>query len=65
MNPDIPTKSIFKSKTAIVNAIILASSFIPQVQAFVTTNPEAVVTGITAINIIIRLITKSRVQLFN
>lgn len=64
MNEDTPIKSIFRSKTAIVNALVLAAGLVPSIQEFVRENPEAVVTIIGAVNIGLRLITKSKVQLF-
>ena len=56
-------KSIFKSKTAIVNAIVLAGSFIPSVGEFVQQNPTAILTLVGALNIVLRLVTKEKVVL--
>lgn len=62
MNP--PPKSIAKSKTIIVNAIIAGSAFIPGVQSFVQAHPDEVLLAIGVANTLLRLVTKGRVQLF-
>lgn len=59
------SKSIFKSKTAIVNALVALAGFIPGVGSWVSENPTATVTLIGAVNIILRLVTKSKVVLFD
>ena len=66
MNEEIISpKPIFKSKTAVVNSIVLVAGFVPSVREFISANPEAVVTILAAINIALRLVTKGKIQIFN
>ena len=57
-------KSIFKSKTAIVNAAAAAAMFYPPAQAIVAANPEATVGLLALVNLILRFVTKEKVALF-
>lgn len=51
-------------KTLVVNAIIALSALYPPVGDFVRANPELVLNGIAALNIVIRFATKGKVRLF-
>lgn len=57
-------KSIFKSKTVLVNVIIAAAGFFPGVAAYVSENPEQVLTMIATAGIFLRMVTKNKVRLF-
>ena len=60
-----PTKSVFKSKTVLVNLVIALAALYPPVQEWVQAHPEQTLIGITAINAALRYVTKGRVSLFN
>ena len=57
-------KTLFKSKTLIVNAVIALASFYPPVGEWVTSNPETSLQILAGLNLILRLITKGRITLF-
>ena len=60
-----PTKSIFKSKTFVVNFIIAVVTYlVPGAQQFVRDNPNEVLLGIGLANVLLRRITHQRVALF-
>lgn len=61
--PTIPTKSVFTSKTMAVNAVVLAASFVPAVNDWVTANPALALQILAGINALMRWITKGRVSL--
>lgn len=52
-------------KTLIVNAIIALSALYPPVGNFVQENPQMVLTGLAAVNIVLRFVTKGKVRLLN
>ena len=58
------TKSIFTSKTAILNTIAALSMIYPPAAAVVSTNPELTVSVLTLANFILRMVTSKRIQLF-
>ena len=58
------TKSLLKSKTAILNAVAAVSMFYPPAAAVVSTNPELTVSVLTLANFILRMVTSKRIQLF-
>jgi len=58
------TKNIFQSKTVIFNTLTALSIFIPSVSGFVTAQPEIVVGVISLANLLLRLSTSKKVQLF-
>jgi hypothetical protein len=58
------TKSIFASKTAILNTVAALSMFYPPAAAIVSTNPELTISVLTVANFILRLVTSKRIQLF-
>lgn len=58
------TKSLFASKTVILNAIAAIAVIYPPAAAIVSENPELAVGALTALNFILRLVTSRRVQLF-
>lgn len=57
------TKSILTSKTFWVQVITVVAAFIPQVQSWLSTNPEAVVGVVAAINVLVRFATSGKVTL--
>jgi len=63
MNYNTP-KSVFKSKTLIVNAIIALASLYSPVGDWVQGNPETALQVITVVNIAMRFITKNKLVLF-
>lgn len=58
------SKAIFQSKTAAVNLVVMLSVLYPPVGNFVASNPEVSVLALGVGNLILRLVTKKRVQLF-
>ncbi|MEM1083240.1 MAG: hypothetical protein AAGI48_03895 [Verrucomicrobiota bacterium] len=58
------TKPIFKSKTAWVNAVMLVASFLPPVQTWLAENPVGLMAVFTAVNVLVRFVTKDKVTLF-
>ena len=58
-------KPVFKSKTLIVNAIVAVASLYPPVGEWVSANPDTALQGLALINLILRLVTKGKVVLFN
>lgn len=60
-----PTKSIFTSKTAIINVLIALGTAYPPVGQWVKDNPQLALYILGAINFILRTLTKHRVVLWN
>jgi uncharacterized membrane-anchored protein len=58
------TKSIFTSKTAVIQVITIAASFIPAVQTWVASHPAETLEILGVVNIGLRWITKGKVALF-
>lgn len=58
------SKSIFKSKTAGVNLLIMLASLYPPVGGVVATHPQETILVLGGINLLLRLVTKKKVQLF-
>jgi hypothetical protein len=58
------TKSLFASKTVILNMIAALAMVYPPAAAAVATNPELTVAGLTFANFILRLVTSKKIQLF-
>jgi hypothetical protein len=56
-------KSFLKSKTFWTNIVIGAASFIPPVKEFLVSNPETAVSMISAINVVLRFISKGKIFL--
>lgn len=56
-------KNILKSKTFWLQAITVASAFVPQVQVWLAANPETAVAVIGAVNVLMRFATKGKVSL--
>jgi len=63
-----PAKSIFKSKTAVASAITIVAgmfgSLLPEANAFIAQHASAILLGLGAINLLLRLVTRGRVVLF-
>jgi hypothetical protein len=58
------TKSLFKSKTLIVNAIIALAALYPPVAEWVSGHAALALSFIGGANMLLRLITKNRLSLF-
>jgi hypothetical protein len=59
------TKSLFASKTVILNMIAALAMIYPPAAAVVATNPEITVAGLTLANFILRMVTSKKIQLFS
>jgi len=58
------TKNVLTSKTAVGNLLIaIVAAFVPSAKDFITANPEASVAFISALNIVLRLLTKKGVHI--
>jgi hypothetical protein len=56
-------KNILTSKTFWVQAATVAAAFFPQVQSWLSTNPEAVIGVVAAVNVLVRFATSGKVTL--
>jgi len=56
-------KKPYQSKTIWINFILAATAFIPSVHEFLSSHPELIVFGFSGINMILRLVTKDKIQL--
>ena len=65
MEESTAPKTIFKSKTLIVNAIIAVASLYPPVGEWVQSNPDTALQALAVINFVLRLVTKNKIVLFN
>lgn len=61
--PVVPPKPFWTSKTLWLNAVIAALAFFPQAQTVVQAHPEVLTLAFAAANFVLRLVTKSGVQL--
>lgn len=61
---ETPTKTIFTSKTAAVQAIVAIAAFVPAARDFVAAHPAEVLLGLAVLNVAVRLITKGKVTIF-
>lgn len=57
------TKPAYLSKTVLVNLIVAIAAFFPSVQAYISAHPEIFTYGFVIINIALRAITKSQIQI--
>jgi hypothetical protein len=60
-----PTRPLFVTKTAAVQAVVAIAAFIPVVREFVAQHPTEVILGLSLLNLGVRLITKGKVTLFS
>lgn len=58
------SKSIFASKTMALNTIVMLTALFPPAAQFVASNPQESVFLLGGLNLILRLATKKKVQLF-
>lgn len=58
------TKNLFQSKTIIFNTLTALSVLVPSVGGFVTKQPEIVVGVVALANLLLRLTTSKKIQLF-
>lgn len=59
------TKPSYLSKTLIINLIIaVCAMFAPAAKSAIESNPEAVVMGVTIVNMLLRVVTKSKLELW-
>lgn len=56
-------KSFLKSKTFWTNIVIGAASFLPPVKQFLVSNPETAVSLISAVNVVLRFVTRGKIFL--
>jgi hypothetical protein len=56
-------RNVLQSKTVWANLLMAGLAFVPSVQAWVIANPEAMAAIWAGINVILRLITKGKVEL--
>lgn len=61
---ETPSKPIFTSKTAAVQAVVAIAAFVPAARDFVAQHPTEVLLGIAILNLVVRFVTKGRVTLF-
>lgn len=70
MNPepektnDVPTKPLLKSKTVVVNLVLAALALLPQAQDLLRDNASDAIAVVTAINVLLRLVTKRKIALW-
>lgn len=57
------TKKALLSKTVWVNLIIAVGAFIPGVDTFIAANPEIITAVFGVINLILRFVTKSAIEI--
>lgn len=57
-------KPLVKSKTFWLQIIVFASSFLPVVQEWLTTNPVPVISALAALGVLVRFVTHGRVRIF-
>lgn len=58
------SKSILQSKTIWLNLLALLAAFIPAFREWIASNPQAFVTSLSIVNIIVRFATQDRVSIF-
>lgn len=56
-------KLIYQSKTLYVNLILAIAAFFPSVQQYISSHPEIFTTGFAVLNILLRVVTKSGIQI--
>lgn len=57
------SKSILQSKTFYLNVIAMICAFFPATNAWLAANPETAVSALTALNILMRLVTSGKVTI--
>lgn len=57
------SKSPLKSKTLWVNLLFAVLAFIPPVQTFLVAQPELVGIIVAGVNVLLRMLTKNKIQL--
>lgn len=61
---ETPSKTLFSSKTAAVQAVVAVAAFVPVARDFVAAHPQEVLLGLALVNLAVRLITKGKVTIF-
>lgn len=61
---ETPSKTLFSSKTAAVQAVVAIAAFVPVARDFVAAHPQEVLLGLALINLAVRLISKGKVTIF-
>ena len=56
-------KNPLQSKTIWVNLLLAVAAFFPSVQTYIAANPEMIPTAFAVLNIILRLVTKTGIQI--
>ena len=59
------SKSPLKSRTLWINLIVAVAAFIPSVKDFVAANPDILLWGFSALNVVLRIITKKQVDIIS
>lgn len=57
------TKPIWTSKTLLINLVLALSAFIPSVNVWVVGHPDIFTWVIAAVNIVLRLVTKDKLEI--
>lgn len=58
------TKPLLTSKTIVVNAVVALAAMYPPAQEFVANHAPLVLSAIGILNVVLRLVTKSKIVLF-
>lgn len=58
------TKSFFKSKTMLVNGVVVIASFFPSVRDWMQAHPDTTMQLVAGANLLLRTITSGKVTLF-
>lgn len=57
-------KSLFASKTVLLNGLVAVAALFPAVKAWCASHPDLVLYGLAGANFVLRLATKQAVELF-
>lgn len=58
-------KPVYLSKTLWMNLVLAIAAFFPVVQVYIAAHPEAVALFFVGVNVVLRLVTKTGVQLYD
>lgn len=58
------TKSIFQSKTMLVNGVVVIASFFPGIRDWMQAHPDTTMQLVAGANLVLRTITSGKVNLF-
>lgn len=60
---EVVAKKPWESKTIIVNLLIAVAPFVPGADEYLKANPELLTTLFAVVNVILRLVTKGKVEI--